>query len=56
VNKAAQQAMFKLRQLNVEEQGDLDVITIEDDDSELSRQKGSHKSKKHDTQQEISNI
>jgi len=34
VNKAAQQ---ELRQLNVEEQGDLDVITIEDDDSEQSR-------------------
>ena len=56
INRAAKQAMFKLRQLHVEKQGDPNVIIIDDNNAEQSRQKVSPKSKKHDTQQEISNI
>ena len=50
MNKAAQQAMFKLRQLHVEEQGDPNVINIEENDADQSHHEVSQN---HDTRGNI---
>jgi len=56
VNKAAQQAMFKVRQLYIEEQASPVVIDLEEDNLGKSRQKILSGSQKCDKQMEISNI